>query len=109
MLYVMKSPTIIIGQFLQIIFMDQMQLIFQIILEMKNTRNGHRMEDILHFVIFTISVFGPLIIVYDFPKKYLYERNLDGGLVDSEPKWTANSKLYFAYQSPIGSTTLLIL
>jgi len=53
----------------------------------------------------SISVFGPLIIVYDLQKNTYTNVTSDGGLADSGPKWTTNGKLYFAYQNPIGSTT----
>jgi len=57
----------------------------------------------------SVSISGPLVIVYD--KKNKTETNLtsDGGGASLTPQWAPNGKVYFAYQRPIGSTTATYL
>ena len=57
----------------------------------------------------SISMYGPLIYIYDLENKTYTNLTSDGGLADSQPKWAPNSKVYFAYQKPIGSTAAIYL
>jgi Tol biopolymer transport system component len=63
------------------------------------------------FIVYSrsISIGGPLVIVYNIKNKTETNLTSDGGGASLTPQWTPNGKVYFAYQRPIGSTTTAYL
>ncbi len=50
----------------------------------------------------SVSMNGPLVIVYDTKDKTEINLVSDGGLAEQQPRWAPNGQVYFAYQRPIG-------